>query len=88
MAVTILQKAERLPNGRVKGVAPAQLWPRVLRHLTQAQMAEFSALEFQAVEIWKKKQGFIERLGLNPKGTYRISPKGEVIEVGKHRPIY
>ena len=86
--VTVIQKAERLPNGRVKGVAPAQLWPRVLRYLTADNLAQIASIEAEAIEVRRKKARLLVSLGLDPRGTYRFTPKGEVIEVGKHSPRY
>ena len=95
MAVTIVQKAPRLPNGRVPGISPAQLWPNVVARLTPQQQLAWREISLKAYEIkvqnqalGKRFKAFLEGLGLDPKGAYSFRPGGEVVAVGKHRPVY
>lgn len=86
--VQVIRKAERLPNGRVKGYSPAQLWPKVVMVLKSQDQAQFFMLTQQAIDLKQKQRELFLRLGLDPKKTYRISKNGEVIEIGQHIPRY
>ena len=86
--VTLLQKAERLPDGRVKGVGPPQLWPKVVRRLTSAQQMQIYSARQEQVDASKKMAKVFAGLGLDPRKNYRFNDNGEVIEIGSHVPKY
>ena len=88
MVVTIIQKAERLPDGRVKGYGPSQLWPKVARVLTSEELAKVLAVQAEAFEVARKKRQVLLSFGLDPRKGYRFSKTGEVIEIGKYHPRY
>lgn len=82
--MNIIQKAERLPNGRVKGVAPPQLWPKVARRLSQEERLRLETIREEQVAVNRKMLRFFEEMGLDPRKPYRFTKDGDVIEVGKH----
>lgn len=84
----LLKRAERLPNGRIKGVAPPQLWPKVMRRLTANEMAQILAMQERVVEMQRKQRALMVSLGLDPRRRYRLTEQGEVIEIGSHIPKY
>ena len=86
--VTIIQRAERLPNGRVVGEGPAALVPEVLRVLSQAELARYCAVKEEQRAVNMKTRALFSAFGLDPRRKYRIRPTGEVIEIGRHRPLY
>lgn len=84
----IIRKAERLPNGRIKGVSPPVLYPRVLKHLTTEQVAVLQGIHFQKMELNKKMWKLLDGWGLDPRRPYRINGNGDVVEIGQHTPKY
>ena len=86
--VTVIQKAERLPNGRVKGVGPPRLWPKVVRTLTAQEMGQLQDMQQQVRALQRKQLTLFAGLGLDPRRRYRLTIQGEVIEIGKHVPEY
>lgn len=86
--VGTIQRAERLPNGRVKGVGPPQLWPKVIQRLTSAQQMQILSARQEQVAASKKMSKVFADLGLDPRKNYRFNANGEVIEIGTHVPKY
>ena len=86
--VEILKMAERMPNGRVKGVAPAQLWPKIVRHLSVQELAQIESVRAMQVEVNRKMKRLLSSLGLDSRRPYRFDQNGDVIEVGAHKAVY
>lgn len=86
--VTVLQKAARLPDGRVPGVPPPRLEKRVVRQLTVQQHVRYQEIRLRGLELQKQMRKLLEDLGLDPRELYKFWPNGEVTEVGKHTPRY
>ena len=86
--VQILKRAERLPNGRVRGVAPPRLEHRVVRVLSVSEQVEFQSIQMQEAEVKRKWRVFWNKIGLDPKRAYKFKPTGEVVDIGNPLPRY
>ena len=84
----IIKRAERLPNGRIKGEGPPRLVPRVVKKLSTMELSQIQAIQLQKLELDKRMWRLLKDWGLNPKAPYRINGNGEVISVGNWKPIY
>lgn len=88
MAIQVIKRAERLPNGRVRGVAPPQLFPNIVRRLSVAEQVEMAGIQEQMNALVRKRRAFFVRLGLDPRRSFWINNRGEVIDVGEPTPRY
>ncbi len=86
--VTLLKKAERLPNGEVKGIAPSQLYPKVVRRLTAFERMTIESVRAEQLAVTKKMLKVLADLGLDPTKPYRFTDNGDVVEIGKYEPRY
>jgi hypothetical protein len=84
----IIRRAERLPNGRVKGESPPILIPRVLRMMTPLEQIRLRSIEEKRRAVFRESRAFLVSLGLDPKGEYVFHTSGAVTERGRWRPIY
>ena len=84
MGLQLLRRAPRQPDGRVAGVAPAQLQPKVLRYLTPEEMRKVWANQEEINAVLRKKAALMASLGLDPRRKVRITSKGEVLEIGNN----
>ena len=84
----IIKRAERLPNGRIKGVGPPRLVPTVVRHLSTAQMFELQTIHAKQRAVSAEMRRFLAELGLDYRRNYRFRGNGEVREVGRNTPVY
>ena len=84
----VIRKAHRFPNGRIEGVGPPQLIPRVLRMMTLSEQLKLYAIEAKRRAIQRESMEFLASLGLNPKGQYVFHKTGAVTERGRWRPRY
>ena len=88
MALQLLRRAERFPNGRIKGAAPPVLVPKVIRRLSAADLAKVQGVRLEQLEVRRKMLVLLHSLGLDPSRSYEFKPSGEVIEVGRYSPRY
>ena len=86
--ITILNKAPRLSNREVKGIAPPQITPKVVRLLTGFERMTIESIRAEQVAVTKKMLKALADLGLDPLKPYRFTKTGEVIEIGKYVPRY
>ena len=84
----VIRRAERMPDGRIKGVSPPILHPKVVRHLTTAQLIEIQGIQLQKVELNKKMWRLLYSWGLNPRVRYRVNGNGDVIKIGNYTAKY
>ena len=88
MPPQIIRKALRHPSGRIEGVAPPQLIPRVLRMLTPTEQARMLVLQAKREAVQRESMEFLASIGLNPHGQYVFHKTGAVTERGRWRPRY
>ena len=88
MALQIIRKAERYPNGRIAGVGPPKLVPRVLRMMTVAEQTKLLLIHAKRETVQRESMEFLASLGLNPRGQYVFHKTGAVTERGRHKPFY
>lgn len=104
MAITITQKAPRDKDGRVKGVFPSQLTPKVVRQLSTMEQVRAYDLTRRSMELTRnqhqpdarekainlqtERRAFYTSLGLDLKESYKFWPSGDVTIIGKHMPTY
>lgn len=83
-----IRRAERLPDGRVKGYSPPRLTKRVVKHLSVQELMELQTVQEQFSAILRKRMQLLGKWGLDPRKTYSFNRNGEVTELGKWKPEY
>lgn len=88
MALQVIRKAERYPNGRIAGASPPLLIPRVLRMMTPAEQIKLYMIQAKREAVQRESMEFLVSLGLEPRGQYVFHKTGAVTERGRYRPRY
>ena len=84
----VIKRAERLPNGRVKGVGPPRLVMRVIGRIGPVEKAKVQEIHLKRRELDRQMKALLVSLGLDPHKQYKFTTEGDVVEIGNWKPIY
>ncbi len=89
-AFQVIKRAPRSQDGRVIGVAPPVLMPRIIKVLSPADMSKLRDLQMKRAALSLEMRKFLESVGLPATGgiTYVFHRDGEVTVRGTRKPLY
>jgi len=84
----VIKRAERLPNGRVKGVGPPRLVMRVIGRIGPVEQAKVQEIHLKRMALNREMTKLLESMGLDTKKNYKFTPNGDIVEIGNWNPVY
>ena len=88
MPPQIIRRALRHPSGRIEGVAPPKLIPRIVRMMTVDEQAKMLVITAKRQAVNEESMKFLASMGLDPMGQYVFHKSGAVTERTRWKPVY